>query len=78
LDNAVEPYVKKDKFLLIINSWGRQTNPALHDKKFLENDELTCSLKIKLPKCTLCATKIKRLKFSKSQTGSDVRIQLAM
>jgi hypothetical protein len=27
--------------------------------------------------CTLCTTKIKRLKFSKSQTGSDVSVQLA-
>jgi hypothetical protein len=27
--------------------------------------------------CTLCATKIKHLKFSKSQTRSDMSIQLA-
>jgi hypothetical protein len=27
--------------------------------------------------CTLRTTKIKRLKFSKSHTGSDVRVQLA-
>jgi hypothetical protein len=27
--------------------------------------------------CTLCTTKIKRLKFSKSHTGSDVIVQLA-
>jgi hypothetical protein len=26
---------------------------------------------------TLCTTKIKRLKFSESQTGSDVSVQLA-
>jgi hypothetical protein len=47
LDNIIKPYVKKDKFLLILDSWGGQINPALYDKKFVdENDEPTCSLKI--------------------------------
>jgi hypothetical protein len=33
--------------MLILDSWGGQTNPALYDKKFVdENDEPTCSLKI--------------------------------
>jgi hypothetical protein len=56
LDNVIKPYVKKDKFLLILDSWGGQINPAIYDEKFVdENDEPTCSLKIIPPKCTpLC------------------------
>jgi hypothetical protein len=43
-------HVKKDKFMLIRDSWGGQTNLALYDKRFLdENDEPTCSMKM-LPK----------------------------
>jgi hypothetical protein len=43
-------------FLLILDSWGGQINPALYDEKFVdENDVPTCSLKIIPPKCTpLC------------------------
>jgi hypothetical protein len=44
--------MKKVKFLLIIDSQGGHTNPALNDEKFLDrSDEPTCSLKIILPKC---------------------------
>jgi hypothetical protein len=45
LDNVIEPYVEKDKFLLILDSRGGQTNPALYDKFLDESDEPTCSLK---------------------------------
>jgi hypothetical protein len=54
LNIVIKSYVKKDKFLLILVSWRGQTNPALYDEKFLdENYGPTCSLKIILPKCTL-------------------------
>jgi hypothetical protein len=47
LDNVIQPHVKKDNFMLILESWGGQTNPALYSKKFLDkNNELTCSLNI--------------------------------
>jgi hypothetical protein len=29
LDNVIKLYVKKGKFLLILDSWGRQTDPTL-------------------------------------------------
>jgi hypothetical protein len=52
LNSVVHAYVKKDKFLLIIDSWGGQTNPAIYNEEFLdENDEPTCTLKIIPPKC---------------------------
>jgi hypothetical protein len=56
LDNVIQPHVKKDNFMLILESWGGQTNPALYSKKFLDgNNELTCSLNIISQKCTsLC------------------------
>jgi hypothetical protein len=56
LCNIIKPYEKKDKFILILDSWGGHTNPALYHKKFLyENDKPTYSLKIILQKCTpLC------------------------
>jgi hypothetical protein len=56
LDNVIKPYVNKYKFLLILDSWGGQINPAIYDEKFVdENDEPTCSLKTIPPKCTpLC------------------------
>jgi hypothetical protein len=50
LENVIKPYVKYDKFTLILDPWGGQTNLALYDEKFLnENYEPTCSLKIILP-----------------------------
>lgn len=56
LQKILVPYVKNEKFLLIIDSWGGQTDCTLHDEIF-ENEagEATCTLKIILPKCTpLC------------------------
>jgi hypothetical protein len=34
MNKVIKPYVKKDKFLLTLDSWGGQTNPALYDEKF--------------------------------------------
>jgi hypothetical protein len=49
------PYVKKDKFLQILDCRGGQANnPELCEEKFLdEMDKPTCSLKIIWLKCTL-------------------------
>jgi len=56
LKEILLPYVKKEKFLLIIDSWSGQTNPALYDEIFLDDDNVeTCTIKVVLPKCTpLC------------------------
>lgn len=56
LTNIILPYVKNNRFLLIIDSWKGQTNPSLHDEIF-ENEygEATCTLKVIPLKCTpLC------------------------
>lgn len=56
LDTVIKPYVENNKFLLILDSWGGQTNGALYDERFRdEDDEPTCTVKIIPPKCTpLC------------------------
>ncbi|XP_076667942.1 uncharacterized protein LOC143368768 [Andrena cerasifolii] len=58
LDTIIKPYVGRDKFLLILDSWGGQTNPSLYDSKFRDptsNNTPTCTLKVIPPKCTpLC------------------------
>jgi len=56
LTTVIVPYVKSNKFLLIIDSWGGQTNPILFDEIFEnEKGEATCTVKIIPPKCTpLC------------------------
>lgn len=56
LKEALIPYVKQEKFLLLIDSWGGQINPALYDEIFLDDDSVgTCTLKVIPPKCTpLC------------------------
>jgi hypothetical protein len=52
LNSVIHPYIKIDKFLLIIDSWGGQTNPAIYNEKCLdESDEPTCTLKIIPSKC---------------------------
>lgn len=56
LETILVPYVKNEKFMLIIDSWESQTDCTLHDYIF-ENDsgEATCNLKIIPSKCTsLC------------------------
>ncbi|XP_025160571.1 uncharacterized protein LOC112589900 [Harpegnathos saltator] len=53
LETTLKSYVKNDKFLLIIDSWGGQTDAALHDEIFWNDDgDATCTLKIILAKCT--------------------------
>jgi len=42
LNGVIESYVQKNKFLLILHSWGGLTNPSLHNKKFF--DENVCLL----------------------------------
>lgn len=56
LKSIISPYVQKNKFLFIIDSWGGQINPALYDEIFEgEKGEATCTLKVIPPKCTpLC------------------------
>ena len=56
LDHIIHPYVNNNKFLMIVDSWGGQTSPAIYDQKFIDENNLsTCTLKIIPPKCTpLC------------------------
>jgi hypothetical protein len=71
VDNIIKPYVKKDKFMLILEYWRRQTNPALYDEKFLdENEESTRSLK----GTPLSAFRCVFLKASKKTTLQNFRI----
>lgn len=53
LTDVLKPYVKEEKFLLLIDSWGGQTNPVLYDEIFTDEEGLpTCTLKVIPPKCT--------------------------
>ncbi|XP_032685212.1 uncharacterized protein LOC116850716 [Odontomachus brunneus] len=53
LDNIIQPYVKTEPFLYIIDSWGGQTSSILHQLKFTDENGLpTCNLSIIPPKCT--------------------------
>lgn len=56
LKETVAPYVRQEKFLLLIDSWDGQTNPALYDEIFLDNDGIgTCTIKLIPLKCApLC------------------------
>ena len=55
LNNPIEPYVQKNMFLYIIDSWAGQTNPALYEQFKDENEQLTCTFKVIPPECTsLC------------------------
>ncbi|XP_029662700.1 uncharacterized protein LOC115235213 isoform X1 [Formica exsecta] len=56
LKEMLAPYVRQGKFLLLIDSWDGQTNPALYDKIFLDDDGIgTCTIKVIPSKCTsLC------------------------
>lgn len=50
------PFIQKEKFLLITDSWSSQTNPLLYDEVFIDNEGYsTCTVKVIPPKCTaLC------------------------
>ncbi|XP_049826933.1 uncharacterized protein LOC126266625 isoform X1 [Schistocerca gregaria] len=53
LSSVMLPHTKKEKFLLIIDSWGDQTNPGLYDEIFTDDEGLgTCIVKVVPPKCT--------------------------
>lgn len=53
LKNCLKPFVGSKNFLLLIDSWGGQTNPEIYDEVFQdENHFPTCTVKIIPPKCT--------------------------
>jgi len=53
LTNIMLPYVKENKFLLLIDSWGGQTNPGMYDEIFKDDRKIgTCTIKVIPPKCT--------------------------
>lgn len=53
LETTLKPYVKDNNFLLIIDSWGGQTDASLHDEIFGNDDgDATCTLKVIPGKCT--------------------------
>lgn len=56
LTSTLKPYVKDNKFLILVDSWGGQVDNTLYDEVF-QNDEgeWTCTMKVIPPKCTpLC------------------------
>ncbi|GFU29024.1 HTH CENPB-type domain-containing protein [Trichonephila clavipes] len=53
LIDVMKPYVKEEKFLFLIDSWGGQTNPVLCDEIFRDDKGIpTCTMKVIPPKCT--------------------------
>lgn len=53
LNTCLKPYVGREEFLLIIDSWGGQTRPELYDEIFQDQDKSpTCTMKVIPPKCT--------------------------
>lgn len=53
LNKSLKPYVGKNKFLLLVDSWGGQTKPELYDENFQDDKKLpTCIIKVIPPKCT--------------------------
>lgn len=53
LEKVLRPYVKREDFLLIIDSWGGQTNSSIFDSTFInEDNDPICQLKIIPPGCT--------------------------
>jgi hypothetical protein len=50
VNNVTDPNVKKNKLLLVLGSWGGQSDLALYDEKFIdEHDEPVCSPKVTPP-----------------------------
>lgn len=56
LINCISPYVEKNQFLLLIDSWGGQTDITIYDEIFEdEKGTASCNIKVIPPKCTpLC------------------------
>ncbi|XP_044580607.1 uncharacterized protein LOC123262454 isoform X2 [Cotesia glomerata] len=53
LEKCLMPYVQKNKFLLIIDSWTGQVKPELYDEIFQDDKKMpTCTFKVIPPKCT--------------------------
>ncbi|XP_077279989.1 uncharacterized protein LOC143907229 [Temnothorax americanus] len=52
LETTLKPYVTDNNFLLIIDSWGGQTDAPLHDEVFGNDGKATCTLKVIPGKCT--------------------------
>ncbi|GFX69086.1 HTH CENPB-type domain-containing protein [Trichonephila clavipes] len=53
LIDVMMPYVKEEKFLFLIDSWGGQTNPVLYDEIFTDDKGIpTCTMKVISSKCT--------------------------
>lgn len=53
LQKCLKTYVGENKFLLLIDSWGGQTNPEMYDEIFQDDENMpTCSVKVIPPKCT--------------------------
>ncbi|XP_036139694.1 uncharacterized protein LOC118644689 [Monomorium pharaonis] len=53
LTTIIKSYVKQEKFLLLVDSWGGQTKPEIYDEIFLNDEHLpTCTVKFIPPKCT--------------------------
>ena len=53
LDNVLKPYVGENNFIFITDSWGGQTDLAVFNEKFInENGERTCQVEIIPPRCT--------------------------
>ncbi|XP_044583973.1 uncharacterized protein LOC123264637 isoform X2 [Cotesia glomerata] len=53
LEKCLMPYVQKNKFLLIIDSWTGQVKPKLYDEIFQDDKKMpTCTFKVIPPKCT--------------------------
>lgn len=53
LINAMKPYVKKGKFLMLIDSWGGQTNPVMYNEVFRDDKrQPTYTIQVIPPKCT--------------------------
>ncbi|GFT57299.1 HTH CENPB-type domain-containing protein [Trichonephila clavipes] len=53
LIDVMKPYVKEEKFLFLIDSWGGQTNPVLTDEIFTDDKGIpTCTMKVIPPKRT--------------------------
>lgn len=52
LRSVLLPYVKKEKFLLLVDSGKDQTNPTLYEKIFIDDEGLcTCTVKVIPAKC---------------------------
>lgn len=53
LISVVKPYIKKESFLLPIDSWSRQSDSVLFDEVFRNDRHLpTCTVQVILLKCT--------------------------